>query len=140
MAQSSPEGIHLGKGCKLVSFNLKVSEAPEMEGKLGNPEDVEILANIEISGTPQDYTELRDEVTLKKIAEKRHRELVTAPVGIIPNFVDGFLEGYEEAKNDLHNEEEVLDLLWKLYSSPNREVDFTTKGEVKEWFNRIRKK
>jgi hypothetical protein len=43
---------------------------------------------------------------LEEIAKTKHRELSIAPIGIIPNFVDGFLEGFKEAEKTMYSEED----------------------------------
>jgi hypothetical protein len=55
---------------------------------------------------------------------------------------NSFLNGVkcQDEKSDRKwSNEEVVDLLWLLYSSPNREVDFTTREELAEWFNKFKK-
>lgn len=64
--------------------------------------------------------------TLNKIAQK--------------NIYNLFKDDIEIQIEGIYTKEEVIDLLWLLYSSPNREVDFTSKEELIEWFKQIKKK
>jgi hypothetical protein len=89
-----------------------------------------------------DYTALLQPVgtkqeTLEEVAERIRKELVYAPVGIIPNFNDGFELGakwQQEQDKKLYSEEEVLGLLL------SRPGPYLTDEEIKEWFNKFKKK
>ena len=63
--------------------------------------------------------------TLEEVAKRRHRELSTAEVGIIPNFVDGFVEGYGSAQQQMYNE--LVDLLENLRPIYREDSDFYQK-------------
>ena len=72
---------------------------PKEESMFINDEDLE-RASLE------DFIDESKQERLEEIAKTKHRELSTAPIGIIPNFVDGFLEGFKEAEKTMYSEED----------------------------------
>jgi hypothetical protein len=65
------------------------------------------------------FSVLENQETLEDVAKRKHRELSTATIGIIPNFVDGFLEGYKEAEGRSYSEGEVKSFLNSIISEIN---------------------
>lgn len=111
----------------------------------------------------QDWKELEDaklceplkswedkEESLQEIAEKYGKKVIEEHQGkdltmheeiwLAGGSIVGFTEGAKWQEKRMYNQKEVIDLLWLLYSSPNREVDFTTKEELVSWFERLKKK
>jgi hypothetical protein len=83
-----------------------------------NQEPKPITDWLEANGNPEIDKQVEREAealmkqhNLEEIAKKRHRELSTAPIGIVPNFTDGFIEGYklseqriETLRNELYDQ------------------------------------
>ena len=83
-------------------------------------------------------------IALEEIAKTKHRELSTAPIGIIPNFVDGFFEGYKEAEKTMYTEEDMKEAFVKgaltnLFNTWDISNEDMAKEKFQEWFNKIKK-
>ena len=52
----------------------------------------------------------------------------------------GFKAGVTWQQERSYSEEEVLNLLWKLYTTPNYMANFDTKADLIEWFEQFKKK
>lgn len=80
--------------------------------------------------------------TLEEIAKIRQRELATAEIGIIPNFVDGFIEGVKYKDEQSYIEKDVVAMLidCKNQFSGGSLEDYHSDSEVVEWFEKNKKK
>lgn len=80
--------------------------------------------------------------TLEEIAKIRQRELATAEIGIIPNFVDGFIEGVKYKDEQSYIEKDVVAMLidCKNQFSGGSLGDYHSDSEVVEWFEKNKKK
>jgi hypothetical protein len=72
---------------------------------------------------------------VEEIAHAKHRELSTAEIGIIPNFVDGFVYGIKRQQEKMYSEEEVLDILYKH----TEDLLAGKKISLEEWFEKFKK-
>jgi len=52
---------------------------------------------------------------------------------------EGFVNSAKWKGERSYNEEDVLNLLWKLYTTPNYMADFDTKADLIEWFEQFKK-
>ena len=74
--------------------------------------------------------------TLEEAAERIRKELIHAPVGIIPNFNDGFEQGAKWQADRMYSEEEVRLILDKTLI----EYSDIVLADIPEWFEQFKKK
>jgi glyceraldehyde-3-phosphate dehydrogenase/erythrose-4-phosphate dehydrogenase len=75
--------------------------------------------------------------TLEEAAERIRKELIHAPVGIIPNFNDGFEQG---AKWQAEQSQEAINKLISIIEWYDNESDVRPDAETFMWFEQFKKK
>ena len=80
------------------------------------------------------------EETLEEVSEKIYPPRITWIKSFAKVESEAFKKGAKWQQERSYSEEEVLNLLWKLYTTPNYMANFDTKADLIEWFEQFKKK